>query len=263
MITDQSKVFQFLSADLKQLKTLATVFLSDRISRMQAKDYRPSIFRLSYATGMLDVCFEDSSYTDEELSIIIRGLRKKTRYIKLNKDVILKIGDEDSEKLLNTVDEFNLDIRHLNRKQQIPSYQVMKLADKELDLVDHKGNDGLISLLSDIANYKEAPFDLPKEVEPHLRSYQKEAFLWMKTLVKYHFNGILADDMGLGKTLEMISVLLSDDEPKPTLIVCPKSLCFNWRNEFELWAKDMKVTNIIGSGPERMDMISAIDNISL
>ena len=48
-------------------------------------------------------------------------------------------------------------------------------------------------------------FEVPKSLERVLREYQKQGFLWLKTLHANGFGGILADDMGLGKTLQVIA----------------------------------------------------------
>ncbi len=41
--------------------------------------------------------------------------------------------------------------------------------------------------------------EVPKNLEPILRYYQKTGFKWLKILDNYRFGGILADDMGLRK----------------------------------------------------------------
>ncbi|RDW78757.1 DEAD/DEAH box helicase [Aspergillus mulundensis] len=51
--------------------------------------------------------------------------------------------------------------------------------------------------------------------------------------------GILADDMGLGKTIQIISLILSNSEPKTkesskaTLIISPVGVMSNWRNQIQ------------------------------
>ncbi len=59
-------------------------------------------------------------------------------------------------------------------------------------------------------------FEIPASLEKVLREYQKQGFLWLKTLNANGFGGILADDMGLGKTLQVIAFLLSEWEHRET-----------------------------------------------
>ncbi|MCC5944655.1 MAG: DEAD/DEAH box helicase [Bernardetiaceae bacterium] len=82
---------------------------------------------------------------------------------------------------------------------------------------------------------EKAKFEKPKSLNAELRSYQKQGYKWLSYLYKQNLGGCLADDMGLGKTLQTIA-LLSDiypEEKKPSLIVMPKSLLFNWEKEIE------------------------------
>jgi SNF2 family DNA or RNA helicase len=78
---------------------------------------------------------------------------------------------------------------------------------------------------------------LPK-LNATLRPYQQQGFHWLSYLHKQSLGGCLADDMGLGKTLQTICLLASiyPAQKKPTLIVMPKSLLFNWEKELEKFA---------------------------
>ena len=74
----------------------------------------------------------------------------------------------------------------------------------------------------------------------------------MHILSENALGGILADDMGLGKTIQMLAVFSiftsMKDKPKiPSLVVAPKSLVFNWRNEFEKFTPKLKVLTYFGN----------------
>lgn len=66
--------------------------------------------------------------------------------------------------------------------------------------------------------------------------------------------GCLADDMGLGKTVQTIGLLtlVYPQEKKPTLIVMPRSLLFNWQNELERFAPQLSVYTYY-AGTRNMD----------
>jgi len=70
-------------------------------------------------------------------------------------------------------------------------------------------------------------------VQAQLRPYQEQGFKWLAYLHQHKLGGCLADDMGLGKTLQTITMLSTvyPAQKKPSLIVMPKSLLFNWENE--------------------------------
>lgn len=73
------------------------------------------------------------------------------------------------------------------------------------------------------------------DIKADLRSYQKQGFKWLKYLDKQGLGGCLADDMGLGKTIQTLALFASiyPGETKPSLVVMPKSLLFNWESEIQ------------------------------
>lgn len=96
------------------------------------------------------------------------------------------------------------------------------------------------------------PVSIPESFDAILRPYQKEGIHWLHFLRSYRFAGILADDMGLGKTLQTLALLSMTRIPKePSLVVCPKTLLFNWKNEANTFAGDMQVLVYEGSPTER------------
>jgi len=89
---------------------------------------------------------------------------------------------------------------------------------------------------------------VPEEVQATLRSYQKEGVQWLERLRVMYLNGILADDMGLGKTLQAIVAIAQyrSTSKRLSLIVCPTSLLYNWKEEFAKFDPQLKVLIIDG-----------------
>ena len=59
--------------------------------------------------------------------------------------------------------------------------------------------------------------------------------------------------MGLGKTLQTIAALLARRQEGrehlfPDLIICPTSLLYNWKKEFERFAPELSVCLVTGDG---------------
>lgn len=93
---------------------------------------------------------------------------------------------------------------------------------------------------------------IPQGLQAELRSYQKQGLNWLHFLDQFGFGGILADDMGLGKTIQLIAYFLTQLEKgntEPNLVVVPTSLLFNWKNEIDKFAPQLKYT--IWYGPNR------------
>jgi superfamily II DNA or RNA helicase len=85
---------------------------------------------------------------------------------------------------------------------------------------------------------------LPDDVRATLRPYQKHGVDWLVFLRSAGLGGILADDMGLGKTVQTLCALEG-----PTLIVCPKSVVYNWAEEIARFRPGRRVA--IFQGPNR------------
>lgn len=78
---------------------------------------------------------------------------------------------------------------------------------------------------------------IPDKFASVLRNYQKDGFKWMYFLHQFKFGGILADDMGIGKTIQTLALIEAIEEKGRFLIVVPKSLLFNWKDEINKFLK--------------------------
>lgn len=94
--------------------------------------------------------------------------------------------------------------------------------------------------------------ETPQGLKATLRDYQLDGFYWMQFLAKYGFNGILADDMGLGKTLQTLTHILTEKESgrsrgRPSLVIAPTSVVWNWQRESAKFTPDLKVLVLQGA----------------
>ncbi|MFY8221844.1 MAG: SNF2-related protein [Pirellulales bacterium] len=88
-----------------------------------------------------------------------------------------------------------------------------------------------------------------------LRHYQREGLGWLAFLERTGLGGCLADDMGLGKTIQVLAMLVRRQTlaqaggipHRPSLIVVPKSLVFNWIEEAKKFAPGLRVLNHTGN----------------
>ncbi len=105
----------------------------------------------------------------------------------------------------------------------------------------------------------------PSSVRAELRPYQLEGFHYLAYLATNGFGGVLADDMGLGKTLQTLTWIAwlreetaagriasratpgdkarktRSNSAAPILVVCPKSVCDNWRAEAERFTPHLRI----------------------
>ena len=96
--------------------------------------------------------------------------------------------------------------------------------------------------------------EVPSDLNAKLRNYQIEGFNWLNEIANLKVGGILADEMGLGKTIQIIAFLLSQ-KGKKSIVITPTSLIYNWRDEFNKFAPNLKVGIIHGDKKNRLAMI--------
>ncbi len=100
-----------------------------------------------------------------------------------------------------------------------------------------------------------AAADPPSGFHGLLRPYQREGLGWLHFLQQFGFGGCLADDMGLGKTIQVLALMeerrllrngSESGNPPPSLIVMPRSLVFNWRQETARFTPGLRVLEHTG-----------------
>lgn len=130
--------------------------------------------------------------------------------------------------------------------------------------ITFKGNRVYNELDEDItANRLVKKEEIPNQVEDLLRNYQKEGYYWLKFLSKYYFGGILTDDMGLGKTIQALTLLKSIKVKKPALIICPRTLIYNWAEEINKFFPEVNYLVYYGSPEEREEMRKRLDEYEI
>ncbi|NTW30720.1 MAG: hypothetical protein HGA33_05560 [Candidatus Moranbacteria bacterium] len=98
--------------------------------------------------------------------------------------------------------------------------------------------------------------NIPARIRKPLRAYQQDGIDWFYFLRKYRFGGILADDMGLGKTLQALCLVAMNPTPgKPSIVICPKTLLFNWEDEVTKFFPEMSTLVITGAPAERQALL--------
>jgi hypothetical protein len=103
----------------------------------------------------------------------------------------------------------------------------------------------------------------PAGFQGRLRDYQREGLGWMHFLQQFSFGGCLADDMGVGKTAQVLALLETRRQLRaqgeidaPSLVVVPKSLIFNWKQEVERFTPQIRVLDYTGITRNKDDLTS-------
>lgn len=237
------------------------------------------------------VTYEQADGTAEEFTLpqILAAARSGQNMITLGDGSQALLPEQwlDEHGLLTALGQIDGD--HLRFKSSQAAMLDALLDDKDLVAIDDRFK---------MARERLKQFDGIKALQPApefggtLRTYQSEGLGWLGFLREFGMGGILADDMGLGKTVQVLAMLqgrslghpdhidppllLTDEEKKakakteskegapakkPSLIVVPRSVIFNWIDEAQKFCPALKV--LAYSGPDRAEMLPKFKDYDL
>ncbi|MHB1683169.1 MAG: DEAD/DEAH box helicase [Bacilli bacterium] len=265
---DEDAVYHFMHHLIPRLENMAEVFVTSALrSIFQAYPHQPKVQAdIDNKTNWLDISFDIEGIDDQQIREVLRSIVEKKKYYRLSDGSFLSLETEGFAQIGGLLQ--GLDIRKTQIKGsrlELPVIRGFHLLGSEEQGTNIKLGKPLRQLLDNLKHPDNLDFPLPEHLSKVLRDYQKYGFQWMKTLGHYHFGGILADDMGLGKTLQSIAFIQSEQESSraaglSTLIVCPASLTFNWRNELIKFAPGLKVVIAVGDREQRSGLLDDLAN---
>ena len=261
---DDDKLYALLTAGLEQLQEMGEVYISERLKRIRVKPLPQISAGLSLSGDLLQLTVEAEGMRREELAEILSRYEQKKKYFRLkNGDFIQQ--DEGLAALAEIMERLALSAEELTAQNlALPKFRALYLDSllREDAAVYVERERSFKSLIREMKNVEDNDYEVPQSLRPILRGYQEKGFLWLKTLNACGFSGVLADDMGLGKTLQVIAFLLSSYQEgvygRPSLIVCPASLVYNWESEIRRFAPQLTTRLIAGTAGERAEQIAAI-----
>lgn len=280
MLTDEEdKLFELLTEGISWMQSVAEVFISDKIKKLQIE--RPPRVNVGVSVndnGMeLTLLSEDMSMA--QLLEILSQYTPKRKYYRLKNGNFISAEGSSIHQLAELREGLNLTDRQLRQgTMTLPKYRALYMDGqfKNAEEISLKRDSTFRHLIRNMKSVEDNDYEVPASLQNILRDYQKQGFGWLKTLHDNGFGGILADDMGLGKTLQVIAFLLSETEagaaknsmdrqnsqdtaPKKhcfALVVTPASLVYNWESEFLQFAPTLPVKPIVGTQAQRESLLS-------
>lgn len=244
----------------EEIKDFSDLYFSEDFKKIKIYNYShvKSGVRVS-GQGLLEFDFRIEDIDPKEIRKILSSIRQKKKYYRLKDGDLIDLQYQDFSKVASVIDYLNINEKELFSKGRtlIPKYNAFYL-DEALgdDLQGFKKDLSFKKFIKDLEEEKNIDYSLPPNLDNIMRNYQKEGFKWLKNLSHYGFGGILADEMGLGKTLQTIAFIAAEKADKPSLIVAPTTLIYNWLREVEKFAPQLKALVIAGSPQEREDLIA-------
>ncbi|WP_025483047.1 DEAD/DEAH box helicase [Eisenbergiella tayi] len=265
---NEERLFTFLQEGIPRLQELCDVYISDSVRNMKILPAPHVSVGVSLEGELLELTLQSEEMPVDQLVDILSRYDRRKKYYRLKNGSFVDLSDEGIRTLGRLKQELQItDASLKDGKAEIPRYRAMYLDSslKENSGLALQKNKSFRSLVRNMKTVEDNDFEIPSELDNILRGYQKQGFLWIKTLKANGFGGILADDMGLGKTLQVIAFLLSEwkesgENPgRPWLIVCPASLVYNWKSELERFAPALPVYTAAGNVKEREELLKRVE----
>lgn len=265
---NEERLFTFLQEGIPRLQELCDVYISDSVRNMKILPAPHVSVGVSLEGELLELTLQSEEMPVDQLVDILSRYDRRKKYYRLKNGSFVDLSDEGIRTLGRLKQELQItDASLKDGKAEIPRYRAMYLDSslKENSGLALQKNKSFRSLVRNMKTVEDNDFEIPGELDNILRGYQKQGFLWIKTLKANGFGGILADDMGLGKTLQVIAFLLSEwkesgENPgRPWLIVCPASLVYNWKSELERFAPALPVYTAAGNVKEREELLKRVE----
>ncbi|MEK6263459.1 MAG: DEAD/DEAH box helicase, partial [Clostridium sp.] len=258
-ITDEKMLLEFLVSGLEKLRSVAEVYYSEEFKKIKVhgnSSYKSNI-KLN-KENLLEFSFSIEGVDNIELSNIFAALREKRKYYRVKNGSFVLLDSNNILKVAQMMDYLNIKDRDISKNKILLSkynaiYIEEKLKREQMDFVET--NKKFTQLVSNVRDNKEFKAQVPESLDSVMRPYQKTGFKWLKTLASCGFGGILADEMGLGKTLQAIAFIQSEveqsDNKQPSLVICPTSLVYNWKDELEKFAPSLNSIVVSGNKIQR------------
>ncbi|MBR5303103.1 MAG: DEAD/DEAH box helicase [Clostridia bacterium] len=266
VLSGQEPVYRFLTEGIYEMQKIAEVYCSDEFRKLTPRKPRfTGMLRMQ--EGALQLQLSENGEPAPEVLAILQALRDNKKYFRLKDGSFLDLTDmEEWRELADAAagareeeDPQGENGRGLLEIQSFRAAYMMSLLEGGRLPVDAD-----TSVRNFVADMEQEGEPCPEPLCSMLRPYQMRGFMWMQALDRLNMGGILADDMGLGKTLQVISLLLwakrrgGDKERRPSIVVAPTSLVYNWMAELARFAPEMKVVAGEGNQAARAQTIARL-----
>lgn len=253
------ELFNILSNRRNSIHSLGTVIIGKGLK--DRKIYTAASIEAAFfeKDGYLGFSYGIENVDLKELGSAFTAFRKNNRFFKTKDNGFIDFEDNGLRDFFNLFEILNIEENIENGWMEIEKNKALYLNEsiKNSGIGFIKGTERLKEIENKLNNIEKMVIVVPNNLKAVLREYQVTGFKWLKALSNLGFGGILADEMGLGKTIQTIAFILSE-ESKKALIVCPTSLIYNWKDEFERFAPSLQIGIVHGEKTER---VKILDNL--
>ncbi|MCR5349092.1 MAG: SNF2 helicase associated domain-containing protein, partial [Bacilli bacterium] len=243
-------IVSYLKTDLSLLASLCQIFISEELKKKRLLTTPNFELHTNSGEDWFEVTLYSDDYDPQELLQIYHAFVRKKKFVKFHGNYV--VIEEDDPRLQRLAESFTPDEIGV----ELPLYQALKVP-FAADETDAK----VLDLLEKVENYEVIDTaGIPQQILDAMRPYQHMGIRFLTNLYRLGLSGVLSDDMGLGKTLQSFGLLSLVQEEKPILVVCPKSLIYNWLAERDKWYPDLPAFLLVGGPSERKKIYSRMSN---
>lgn len=251
------ELFNILSGKGESIRSLGKVILGRGFKDRKIYNSAAVKADLYESGGFYDFSYSIGDLDREELNSAFEAYKSESKFYKTKSRGFIDFEDDSVRSFFNLLEALNINEAMEAEKVSLEKSKALYLYEniKGSGIGFVKGSEALEEIENKLTNINARDIALPEDFKGTLREYQIKGYKWLKTLSEVGFGGILADEMGLGKTIQTIAFLLSEPGKK-TLITCPTSLIYNWKEELQKFAPSLKV--LIVHGSERLEKMGSI-----
>lgn len=267
LLVDFDDVGYFLSEGIGLLSEKYSIFTSKKIDSINVlKESKISSNFSIGIDGIMSYDFSSDNIDVSELDKIVSSMKKNKKYYKLKNGNIIDLNNKDLIEFGNIISDLDISYSDLSLGSVvIPKYRALYIDSLKNRYKSIKTSNSFDKFIDNFYKYKDINVDFGRDNDV-LRDYQKDGVRWLYTLYKCDLGGILADEMGLGKSLQTIcfikQVILEKPEAK-IMIVCPTSLVYNWKKEFDKFGSELKYVTVHDSKSKRLEVINDFDKYNI
>ena len=268
LLIDFDDVGEFLSNGIGLLSKKYSIFTSKKIDSIKVLKESKVTSNFSIGIdGVMSYDFSTDNIDSNEIDKIISSMKKNKRYYKLKDgNIIDLVNNHDLRDLGDLFSDLDLSVGDFNAGSiVIPKYRALYIDSLKNKYSFIDTSNSFDKFIDNFYKYKDIKVNFGSD-NAVLRDYQKDGVRWLYTLYKCDLGGILADEMGLGKSLQTICFIKQVILDKPdarVMIVCPTSLVYNWKKEFDKFGSELKYVTVHDNKAKRLEVINDFDKYNI
>lgn len=259
ILQNEQLEYDFLYHYLPELYKIADVFVTNAVRNQISKKRFQPIVRVKHKrdrTNWLAFSFQVKGFWEQEVRQILEAIEEKRPYYRLKDGSFLTLETEEIKELEKYLLSVSMTPSEILEEIELSLKDGLSFAHRMEDNGYLAEGEAVKEMIYDIQAPANEKYPIASEIEPILKPYQKDGVRWMLAVAEAGLGGVLADEMGLGKTVQAIAFCMTKyqqqkEKKAPVLIVCPTSLCYQWKQEWELFAPGFSAEILDGAIQER------------